>query len=332
MGYTIDVYRGDIPVEKNFVNYATFVAFFPQLLAGPIARASNFLPQLNAPTRLERENVLMGLTLVFKGLFKKILIADMIASFGVDAVFESPGSWSTLSLWFALYGYAVQIYYDFSGYSDIANGIAQMMGFGIIENFNRPYQSRTPSEFWGRWHISLSTWIRDYLYIPLGGNRKGQFRTIENLLIAMFLCGLWHGAAWNFVLWGIYHGLLLATGRFYWPFKNSESRLGKMLGQLITFQLVCIGWLLFRAPNMGVLKSYFLGLFSLREGAMVSVSFLILLISGLLGHFVSREWIESIRRRFICWPAPAQAGVYYAILLIFVGASQQSPTFIYFQF
>ena len=332
LSYTIDLYRNKIYVEKSFINFATFVSFFPQLVAGPIVRAADFLPQLRKDSYLEEYKIFSGLALTFRGLFKKIVIADMLAGFGVDAVFENPSSFSTPGLWLALYGYAIQIYCDFSGYSDIAIGVARTLGFEFKINFNRPYQSRTPGEFWRRWHISLSTWFRDYLYIPLGGSYGGNVRTFQNLLITMFLVGLWHGAAWNFVFWGIYHGLMLIVGRIYWPFAKSESIRSKFLGILFTFHMVCLGWLLFRVPNMETFMAYFTGLFSFQNGEMVTLPFIILLALGLGLHYIPQIKVAALQQRFVRLPVTAQALVYFILLLSYVGVTQQSPSFIYFQF
>ncbi|WP_197466079.1 MBOAT family protein, partial [Oleiphilus sp. HI0080] len=213
LSYSIDLYRRNISHENSFVKFAVFVSFFPQLVAGPIVRAKDFLPQLHAKLSLSKENVNLGLWLIFLGLFKKIVVADLLAYLVVDAVFANPENYSSWDLLVGLYAYAFQIYCDFSGYSDIAIGIALILGFHLPINFNRPYLAQTPSDFWKRWHISLSSWLRDYLYISLGGNRGGRFFTARNLLLTMLLGGLWHGAAWNFVLWGAFHGMILVMSR-----------------------------------------------------------------------------------------------------------------------
>ena len=251
-------------VEKNLITFATYVSFFPQLVAGPIVRAVDLIPQLNSPTHFEEKNVSSGLPLIFKGLFKKIIIADLLAAFGVDLIFEDPAAYSTLTLWLGLYGYAIQIYCDFSGYSDIAIGLARIMGFELCINFDRPYLSRNPQEFWRRWHISLSSWLRDYLYISLGGNRLRKIKTYRNIIITMLLGGLWHGAAWHFVIWGFYHGLLLIIARFWWPFATTKRKIGQMLGTFTTFNFICLGWLLFRAQDVPDILLFLKGLFSFK--------------------------------------------------------------------
>lgn len=202
LSYTIDIYRRNIEPEKSFLKFAVFVSFFPQLVAGPIVRASEFLPQLHKKIKIDSATVNSGLFLIFCGLVKKILIADSLALLVVDDVFEDPSFFSSLDLMMSLYAYALQIYCDFSGYSDIAIGVALILGFKLPINFNRPYLAKDPSEFWSRWHITLSSWLRDYLYVSLGGNRCGTWITGRNLIITMLLGGLWHGAATNFVLGG----------------------------------------------------------------------------------------------------------------------------------
>lgn len=202
MSYTIDVYRGERVLERNFLKFAVFVAFFPQLIAGPIVRAKQFLPQLHHLPNVTTQRFHDGLFLVFKGLSKKILIADLLATLAVDNVFTHPLTFSSWDLLIGLYAYTFQIYYDFSGYSDIAIGLAKMLGYDLPQNFNRPYLSQNVREFWTRWHISLSTWLRDYLYISLGGSRAAPWRVKMNLMITMFLGGLWHGAALHFICWG----------------------------------------------------------------------------------------------------------------------------------
>ena len=207
MSYALDIYRGHLKPARSFLNFATFVAYFPQLVAGPIERASNLLPQIENPRTITRAGIESGAWLIFWGLFKKCVIADNLAVL-VDGVFGATGATGATSL-LALYAFAFQILCDFSGYSDIARGLARWMGVELMLNFNNPYAALNPKDFWSRWHISLSSWLRDYLYIPLGGNRKGRRRTYINLALTMLLGGLWHGAAWTFVTWGAFHGLLL---------------------------------------------------------------------------------------------------------------------------
>lgn len=262
IGFCIDVYRGKTRPPTDFVRFSAYVAFFPQLVAGPIERGGHLLPQFAVP----HTPSLQGSWLFLWGLYKKIVIADNLAPF-VQSVFSNPGAASGGELAAAVVAFAFQIYCDFSGYSDMARGIARMLGFDIILNFNLPYLARTPSEFWSRWHISLSSWLRDYLYVPLGGNRHGTLLTYRNLMITMLLGGLWHGAAWTFVLWGAFHGAILVVYRVLGVDEWLARRRGSLVLQrfqdaaliLMMFVLVCVGWLLFRARDMETVAAFFHG-------------------------------------------------------------------------
>lgn len=333
LSYTLDIYRGRIKHEKNFVKFSTFVAFFPQLVAGPIVRAADFLPQINRTPIITQEQFNFGLTLVFIGLFKKIVIADLLASLAVDAVFRDPSAYSSWDLLMALYGYTFQIYCDFSGYSDIAIGVAAMFGFVLPQNFNRPYLSQNMREFWTRWHISLSTWLRDYLYISLGGNRGGKRRVAFNLMVTMLLGGLWHGAAMNFILWGGYHGLLLVLSRNVdkYPEKTTFTKI--IYRQVITFHLVVFGWLLFRVTDMQNFLDYSQGLSKLNFSTQLSPLFYLILVTGILMHIIPKQFIEHrVMRVYARQPAFIQAGMYSAAILLFLGLTLSAPNFIYFQF
>ena len=252
MGYTIDVYRRrQVPV-RSFPDFALFVAFFPQLVAGPIERASHLLPQLAKKRTVRKANWITGGWLITWGLFKKCVVADNLGIV-VDQVFGAAEPASGLCCLLAIYAFAFQIYCDFSGYSDIARGLGSLMGIKISLNFNRPYLARNPREFWRRWHISLSTWLRDYVYIPLGGSRSGKGRGYRNLMITMLLGGLWHGAAWTFVLWGAFHGSVVAIHRALIPKEGSDSGRRPLLDIMAwfgMFHVVCIGWLIFRADSV----------------------------------------------------------------------------------
>ena len=252
LSYTLSVYRGEEEVERSFLDFATYVAFFPQLVAGPIVRAAEFLPQLKQRRIFRWQDQAEGLEPAAWGLFKKLVIADNLAP-AVDGVFGATGEVGYLARLIGVYAFTIQIYCDFSGYTDIARGTAQAMGFHFPLNFRRPYFSRDPQEFWRRWHISLSSWLRDYLYISLGGNRRGPARTQFNLGATMVLGGLWHGAAWNFVLWGAFQGLMLIVHRaVVGRRKQGSGRSGWLaaaIGWLAFMQLVCFGWLLFRAQS-----------------------------------------------------------------------------------
>jgi len=256
LSYTIDVYRGRCPVEHNLVRFAAYVAFFPQLVAGPIERARDLLPQFSEPTPVTREGLETGTWLIAWGLFKKVVIADNLAHIA-DAAFALPeptGIQALIGTW----AFAWQIYCDFSGYTDVARGAARCLGFELRLNFDLPYFARSPSDFWRRWHISLSSWLRDYLYIPLGGNRKGTRRTYINLALTMLLGGLWHGAAWTFVAWGAFHGAILCIYRLLEPRVAAllgspggfTGRLLSALNMVFFFHVVCLSWVLFRAGSL----------------------------------------------------------------------------------
>ncbi len=251
MNYTIDVYRGHLKASRNFLEFAVFVSFFPHLVAGPIMRASVLLPQVQQKRTITWEQLRAGAWLVMWGLFKKAVVADNLAA-TVDVIFK-PGAANDLgTVLIGVYSFAFQIYCDFSGYSDVARGISKFMGFELMINFSRPYFTVNPSDFWRRWHISLSTWLRDYLYIPLGGNRRGPVRTYINLIVTMLLGGLWHGANWTYVLWGAFHGVLLAVHRFVVKDRVGEVKHGVIttwLCRIGMFHAVCFGWLLFRAQS-----------------------------------------------------------------------------------
>ncbi len=257
LGYTVDVYRGSIPAERSFVDYALFVSFFPQLVAGPIERTANMLPQLKKPRAFSFENIRNGLTLFLWGLMKKILIADNLAVL-VSSAYNDPYSHSGVQLLFATVCFAFQIYCDFSGYTDIARGSASMLGISLMENFRCPYASVSIKDFWSRWHISLSTWFKDYLYFPLGGSRVKKARHYLNLLIVFLVSGLWHGASFTFILWGLLHGLYQILGLVLRPLKqkllysriNENGIVLRVIRVIITFILVDFAWVLFRANSL----------------------------------------------------------------------------------
>lgn len=263
MSYTIDVYRGNVKANRNFLEFATYVTMFPQLVAGPIVRYIDVQKEI-ANRTLNLEGFSKGLERFTIGLAKKMIIANTFASLA-DCIFdETGGGFSTANAWLGIVAYAFQIYYDFSGYSDMAIGLGKMFGFNLLENFNYPYISRSIQEFWRRWHISLSTWFRDYLYIPLGGNRKGVTRTYINLFIVFFVTGLWHGAAWNFIIWGFYHGFFIAIERA--GLKNILSKLWKPLQNFYALFVVSVGWALFRAKDLDESLVYLKTMFVYTEG------------------------------------------------------------------
>ncbi len=342
LSYTIDVYKKEIQPTRHFFDFALYVAFFPQLVAGPIERAKNLLPQVLSPRILTYDKFSRGAFLILLGLFKKIVIADGVAG-SVNAVYAMPDP-TALDITLATYLFALQIYCDFSAYSDIARGIAKLLGFELMTNFNLPYFSVNPSEFWQRWHISLSTWLRDYLYIPLGGNRHGKLNTYRNLMITMLLGGLWHGAAWNFVLWGFYQGGILCVHRFFVERKTKTVSSSQVLGffiyllkVVVFFQIVCYGWLLFRANSFEQIADFttiLLFNFSLTQG----ISFSLPPIATLLGIpiLIMLEIYQYLSRTphfYRKWPLPLRGLLYASLLFILIAGTNNAPSdFIYFAF
>jgi len=340
LSYTIDVYRGNLKALDDIWDYAFFVTFFPQMVAGPIVRAADFLPQIHRPLHVAREEFGRGVYLICVGLFKKAVISDYISLNFVDRVFESPAQYTGLENLFGVYGYALQIYCDFSGYSDMAIGIGLLLGFSFPINFNSPYQSLSITEFWRRWHISLSTWLRDYLYISLGGNRHGRARTYLNLLLTMLLGGLWHGAATRFIIWGGLHGAALAVERAWKEiFPGRPGWWRRFLGGLWTFHFVCFCWIFFRAADLAAVQAMLeqiafafnpqvLPEFLRGYGAVV---FWMALGYGL--HLLPATWERAAERRVTGLPLPAKAVlVTLVIVLVMQVKSSDVQPFIYFQF
>lgn len=340
LSYTIDVYRGELKALDNILDYAFFVTFFPQMVAGPIVRAADFLPQINRFPYVSREDFGRASYLIATGLFKKAVISDYISANFVDRVFDSPLQYSGLENLFGIYGYALQIYCDFSGYSDMAIGLALLMGFHFPINFDSPYQSKSITEFWRRWHISLSTWLRDYLYIPLGGNRKGNRRTYINLMITMLLGGLWHGAATRFIIWGGLHGLMLGIERGFkqvWPYAPGIVR--KTLGGILTFHIVCFCWIFFRAADLDTVYAMLSQIWYNFEPQIFmefinGYSAVVFWMSlGYILHLLPRE-VESDAQAVVTrLPLPVKALliVMIAALVMQVKSADVQP-FIYFQF
>ncbi len=270
LSYTIDVYRGSVAAERSFLKVALYIAFFPQLVAGPIVKANDFIPQLHEDRNISLAGLEKGLQIFVIGLFKKIVIADNISLF-VDSVFALPGEHHAISLIFAVIGYSIQIYCDFSGYSDMAIGCAKCLGYDLNKNFDLPYISKNVSEFWKRWHISLSTWLMEYLYFPLGGNRRGKIRTYINLFLTMLIGGLWHGASWTFVAWGALHGIALCVHKIWMKLSGHGkdyrgSTLGCCISAIITYAFVLLCWIFFRAPSFSIAWDVIRGIFSWQSG------------------------------------------------------------------
>jgi D-alanyl-lipoteichoic acid acyltransferase DltB (MBOAT superfamily) len=331
MSYSIDVYRRRIPATRDPLDFALFVAFFPQLVAGPIERAQRLLPQLVRPRAITAERVHSGLFLVTWGYFKKVVVADNAGRLA-DHVFANYAVYDSLDLTLGVLAFSVQIYGDFSGYSDIARGVARLLGFDLSVNFRLPYFARSPSDFWRRWHVSLSEWLRDYLYIPLGGSRGGRLRTVRNLTITMLLGGLWHGAAWTFVVWGAYHAALLALFRWL-PWPRSPRPLVATAQTALVFLLVCGGWMIFRASSVEQLVHFatHVGL----AASPLSARFAWDLVFFSL-PLVGIEWWQH-RRGDLLAPTKAPLGVQmalHAFLLVWIAVfgARESLEFIYFRF
>jgi D-alanyl-lipoteichoic acid acyltransferase DltB (MBOAT superfamily) len=336
ISYITDVYRRDVAVCRNPLDMLLYMSFFPQLVAGPIVRAAYFLPQLARPST-EPIPVGPALLLILNGLFKKVVIANYLATGLVDPVFSAPTSYGGPDLLLATYGYAVQIFYDFSAYSDMAIALAALLGFRFPANFNQPYRAQRLREFWQRWHISLSTWLRDYLYKPLGGNRGGRLNTYRNLLLTMLLGGLWHGAAWKFLAWGALHGGGLAVERMLEPWigRRALSPAAKIIATLIVFHFVCLAWIFFRAEDFAVASLYIGGLASgWGEGVQQAGPFVVGLIAiGLAGQFAPDALFDRVALAFArvpSWGLGAIAGIVVAMINA-LGPEGVAP-FIYFRF
>ncbi|WP_437779249.1 MBOAT family O-acyltransferase [Sorangium sp. So ce1097] len=351
MSYVIDVYRRELPPHRSYLRYLLFVAFFPHLVAGPIVRPRDLLPQFERAPSLTREQGGEGLFLVAVGLVKKVILSDQLAVNLVDRVFERPENYSALEVLAGVYGYAAQIYCDFSGYTDIAIGSALLLGVRFPKNFDAPYKAHNLADFWRRWHISLSTWLRDYLYIPLGGNRGSDLATYRNLMITMLLGGLWHGASWTFVFWGFLHGLGLAVTRAFQRARQrragaagaagaapSASAPGSLavraLCVLLTFHYVCFAWIFFRAPSFSqaVLILRQIGTLTTFHPNLPPV-LVALLGVALLSHYVPERLYERARASFIAAPAPLQGALLFLVAIgLHEAASATAVPFVYFQF
>jgi alginate O-acetyltransferase complex protein AlgI len=336
ISYVTDVYRGDAAVCRNPLDMALYMSFFPQLVAGPIVRASYFLPQLARPSA-EPIPIAPALLLILGGLFKKVVIANYLATGLVDPVFAAPTNYGGADLLFGVYGYAVQIYCDFSAYSDMAIALAALLGFRFPANFNQPYRAERLREFWQRWHISLSTWLRDYLYKPLGGNRYGRLKTYRNLLLTMLLGGIWHGAGWKFVAWGALHGGGLAGERLIEPWlgRHSQHWVARIIATVIVFHFVCLAWIFFRAEDFDVARLYIAGFGSgWNEGLRQTSPFMVVLIAiGMAGQFTPAALFERTAAalgRVPAWGIGITAGVAVAALNA-LGPEGVAP-FIYFRF
>jgi D-alanyl-lipoteichoic acid acyltransferase DltB (MBOAT superfamily) len=336
ISYVTDVYRGDVAVCRQPLDMLLYMSFFPQLVAGPIVRAAYFLPQLARPSD-EPIPLAAATVLILGGLFKKVVVANYLATGLVDPVFASPPGYGGPDLLLAVYAYAVQIYCDFSAYTDMAIALAALCGFRFPRNFDQPYRARRLREFWQRWHISLSTWLRDYLYKPLGGNRYGRLDTYRNLMITMLLGGIWHGAGWKFVMWGALHGGGLSLERIAAPWIGARptSLAGKVLSTVIVFHFVCLAWVFFRAEDFTVAWLYIGGLASgWRDGVQQAGPLMVaLILVGMAGQFTPVRPFEPIAAalmRVPTWGLGAMAGI--AVAAINALGPEGIAPFIYFRF
>jgi len=347
LSYVFDIYRDRIKAERNFVEYALFVSFFPLLVAGPIERATHLLPQIKEPRKFDYSKMVDGLRQILWGLFKKIIIADQSAQY-VNLIFSDPSSFSGSTLLLGAVFFAFQIYGDFSGYSDIALGTARLFGIELLRNFAYPYFSRDIAEFWRRWHISLSSWFRDYLYIPLGGSKGGTWMKVRNTFIIFLVSGFWHGANWTFIVWGALNAIyfmpllltnknrdnlqIVAAGKTFPTFKE-------LFSMLLTFGLTCFAWIFFRAKDMSHALAYIKHMFSrslFSSPNFYSISdakkTMLFILVFLVVEWIGREQpyaiakIGNVKRRYIRWLS------YYAIIWVIINYSTKEQTFIYFQF
>ncbi|MCP5096978.1 MAG: MBOAT family protein [Chloroflexi bacterium] len=339
MSYTIDIYRQRLQPAKTFLDFAVFVSFFPQLVAGPIERASNLIPQFEKPRHITSAQINAGLFLILWGLFKKMVIGDN-AGLIADQIFNDYTNYQSIDLLIGVLAFSIQIYGDFSGYSDIARGIARLMGFELMVNFRLPYFALNPTDFWQRWHISLSSWLRDYLYIPLGGNRKGTWKTYRNLFLTMLLGGLWHGAAWNFVIWGAFHGTILILYRLFEkkpahrdPWGGDHAVLVVVAKMIFMFALTLVGWLIFRASSVAqiVYMLTHVSFASTATSAELGRSLLFFaapLLIVQIYQYVKRDLLVLPKL-----PVPVRMIVYgLMISWMYIFGIRESLEFIYFQF
>ena len=340
ISYVVDVYKGKIGAAKRWIDYLFFLSFFPALVAGPIVRADYFIPQIEKNEKPTKRMVYGGLWLIINGILKKALIADYISQYN-DLIFSDPSVYTGVQALMGVLGYTMQIYCDFSGYSDMAIGIALIMGFRLGINFDSPYQSKNLTEFWRRWHISLSSWLRDYVYIPLGGNRKGTIRTYINNFLTMLIGGLWHGAAWKFVFWGAMHGVGLAVHKACKPAlsKIPDNFATKFIGWAITFIYVSLLWVFFRAADFSdsilIIRNIFIDFHwnqipQFFEARMV---WCIMMMALIILHFVPQRWADKCEDIFVKSPWIFKLIVFLVVVqLVIEFMTEEVAPFIYFQF
>ena len=345
ISYIVDIYRGELEPARNFIDYCFFLTFFPPLLAGPVVRAKDMLPQIYARPSATREMTGRGLMLIMAGLVKKVIIADYISGNFVDRIFDNPTLYSGVECLTGAVGFTLQLYCDFSGYSDMAIGIALLLGYEFADNFRAPFKAQNPSEFWRRWHISLSTWLRDYIYIPLGGNRKGAARTYLNNFLTMLIGGLWHGASWLYVLWGAYHGMLLAVHKFcrtHLP-RLPENVRGtwpvRLANMTVTFVLVVIGFVFFRARSLETVGEIYTQIFTAFHPEIFiqfvgSYSLIVAAIAaGFVMHMTPRSWTGGVTRAYVAMPLVMQGFLLAAVLFFIIQSrSAELVPFVYLQY
>lgn len=343
MSYTIDIYRKRMEVTNSLLDFAVFVAFFPQLVAGPIERAANLLPQISNLPKVTKDQIEKGVTLIITGLFMKVMIGDTTGRI-VDRIFSEPEIYKSPELLAALVLFSIQIYADFSGYSSIARGVAKLLGIELMKNFEQPYLSQNITEFWRRWHISLSSWLKDYLYISLGGNRKGEMRTYINLMLTMLLGGLWHGASWNFVIWGGLHGLYLAVHKMIlgtrkpavsFHYNGMPSLLLFILKVSGTYILVLVSWLFFRSTDFNT-TTLFISKMVHWESSEIANRFLIIVVSFMtitylidtLSYITGRHTFILLPKRMLSYGIMTAM---FVVTILYMFQAEPLP-FIYFQF
>ena len=343
LSYSIDVYKRQLPAERNLWTFALYVCYFPQLVAGPIERAPHLLPQLREKHPIQLENLVAGAKRILTGLFLKLVVADRLGIL-VDAVFAAPGTHSAGTTWLALMAFVGQIYFDFASYASIAIGTSRLFGIRLRENFHRPLVSASIADFWNRWHMTLTRWFHDYVFLPLGGFRKGGRRAILNATTVLVLCGFWHGARWNFVFWGAYHALLL-TGYYLWKFyrKRRGRRAPKnasagVLGLSVAATLFCnvVGLIFFRSPDVSTIGKIFRACVGLHDGPVTPVGWPLvgygLIIAGFLAFEMAQEY-GRLNEKWARVPWPVRAAAWGAlVVLTYLGAVNQQAPYIYFQF
>ena len=334
LSYLIDVYRRELPPTKSLVDILLYLSFFPHLIAGPIVRAKQFLAQTVRPSNPGDIRLGASVFLILGGLFKKVIIANYLATDFVDNIFRTPADYSSLDLLLGTYAYGLQIYCDFSAYTDIAIGVANLLGYEFPQNFNQPYRATSVRDFWRRWHMSLSSWLRDYLYIPLGGSKRFIYR---NLMITMALGGLWHGASFNFVIWGVLHGLALVLEHALGFTVAADPRVAPVRAALrwfVTFNFVCLAWVFFRSPSIEASFVYFGKLVTGASFGTTMTPFVAAMLAlGAVTQVIPPRWFEALQARYETASLPVRVTVPFAVIfLIAVAGPSGIPPFIYFQF